>query len=203
VAWAYTGTPDGKKLAGQVLASYKHVHWLQGSEHGDIHYCAKAIAGFSEGVTPPAGCPAKATVSWVETLSNGINKSAVGTVVAPGKPTITFVANNAGTFTKAKGNSCWVKKAKDGSFVGYPPFSFSGDEFMTVGHHIGPNVLLNGSARSGLPTHETDTVNSHTHQIVAEDIQIHVMHPTFVLHLITSYHQVLKAPTVPATTPLC
>jgi hypothetical protein len=209
VAWAaLSGTSAGKQLARQMLASYKHVHWLHGSEHGDVHYCPSVAPGYSLGTSPPAGCGSKATVAWTQTLSNGKGMSAVGTVIAAGKPTITFVANRQGTFWKAasslgSGANCWSKAGQDGTFVGGPPFGFYDVEYLTVGAHIGPNVLLHGTSRNGIPVNETDTINSHTHQMVGEDIHLHTMHPTFLLHLITSYHQVFKAPTVPATTPLC
>src|SRR5580704_15864289 len=76
-ALAYTGTTAGKKLAAQMLGSYKHVHYLAGSEHGGVYYCTSGtFEGFALGAVAnlPSTCrarPVTATVSWVATLSDG------------------------------------------------------------------------------------------------------------------------------------
>jgi hypothetical protein len=202
-AWAYTGTSSGKKLAGQMLSSYKHVTYLAGSEHGSVYYCASGMPeGFYLG-PPYSGCAVKATVSWVATLSGGKGSSAVGTVVASGHPTIDWVADNRGSFYRAAGASCWVTTNRvDPVFVGSPPFAYFPNEYLTVGSHHGADVQLIGTQANG-NFKEIDTIDSHTHHIVGENIQFSIKHPAQAWNLITSYHEPSKGSKAPTTTPAC
>jgi hypothetical protein len=202
-ALAYTGTTAGKKLAGQMLGSYKHVHYLAGSEHGSVYYCTHGLLeGFYLGALNPS-CPVKATVSWVATLSGGKGASAVGTVAAHGHPTIHWVANRHGSFYRAAGSSCWVtSKTVDPTYVGYAPFGYFPDEYLTVGSHHGSNVELTGTMGHGSFS-ETDTINSHTHHIVGENIHFAIKSKTQAWNLITSYTEPSKGPKAPTTTPTC
>ena len=50
---------------------------------------------------------------------------------------------------------------------------------------------------------ETDTLNATTHQMIGESIYFGHNHPKTQNHLITSYHQVNRAPSVPHTNPVC
>jgi hypothetical protein len=208
-AWAYTGTTAGKKLAGQMLGSYKHVQYLAGSEHGGVYYCTSGtLEGFSLGsvATLPSKCGAKpvtATVSWVATLSDGKGASAVGTVVAHGHPTIGWVANRHGTFYEPAGSHCWVtSQAVDSTFVGYAPFGFFPAESMSVGGHHGSDVQLIGTMGHG-DFKEVDTIDSHTHHIVGENINFAIKERQQAWNLITSYHEPSKGPKTPTTKPAC
>jgi len=204
-ALAYTGTSAGKKLAGQMLASYKNVHYLAGSVHGSVYYCPSQIGGYFEaaGSRAPASCRNNsATVSWVNTLSKGNGASAVGTVVSKGKPTITFVASRGATFTQAKGARCWTRQSVDYTFVGYAPFGFFPNEYMTVGAKHKNTVDLMGTMPGG-HFKETDTIGTKSHQIVSEDIWFNLKSSTPAEHLLTTYHQVSQAPKVPGTSPVC
>jgi hypothetical protein len=202
-AWAYTGTTAGKKLAAQMLGSYKHVPYLAGSEHGSVYYCTRGLPeGFYVGAPNPS-CTVKGTVSWVATLSGGKGSSAVGTVVAHGHPTIDWVANRHGSFFRAVGSSCWVtSKTVDPMYVGYAPFGFFPNEYLTVGPHHGSNVELTGTMGHGSFS-ETDTINSHTHHIVGENIHFDIKSRTQAWNLITSYNEPSKGPKAPKTTPAC
>jgi hypothetical protein len=208
-AWAYTGTPAGKKLAGQMLGSYKHVRYLAGSEHGSVYYCtAGTLEGFLVGPAADlfASCrshPVAATVSWVATLSNGKGSSAVGTVVAHGHPTIDWVSGRTGSFYRTAGSGCWVtSKSIDPSYVGYAPFGYFPNESLTIGSHHGSNVQLIGTMGHGA-FEETDTINSHTHHIVGENIHFNIKSKTLAWNLITSYTEPSKGPKTPSTKPAC
>jgi hypothetical protein len=204
-AIAYTGTTKGKKLAAQLLSSYKHVHYLAGSVHGSVYYCPEEFGGYFEAPgSVPASCakhPAKA--SWVNTLKHGKGASAVGKVTAKGRPTIAFVAQKSATFIRAQGAKCWTKqKGTDYNFVGLPPFSFFPNEYMTVGHKHHGEVQLIGTM-SGGAFKEIDTLNAKTHQMIGESIYFNRNHKAKEQHLLTSYHTAHKAPKVPRTTPVC
>jgi hypothetical protein len=205
-ALGYTGTVAGKKLAGQLLRAYDHVHYLAGSVHGSVYYCPQEVGGYDELIsgTPPPSCaghPAKA--SWVNTLSRGKGVGAVGTVAAQGKPTITFVAKKSNTFIRSKGAHCWTKQYTDYSFVGYPPFAFFPKEYMTAGAKRHNRIKLIGKMSSFGGFMETDTVNATSHQMIGESIYFGHDHPKTQSHLITSYHQEHGAPSVPRTSPVC
>jgi hypothetical protein len=207
--WAYTGSPAGKKLAGQMLGSYKHVRYLAGSEHGSVYYCTdRTLEGFTVGPSAflAPSCrshPISATVSWEATLSNGKGSSAVGTVVAHGHPTINWVSNHSGSFYRVGGSGCWVtSKLTDPSYVGYAPFGFFSNEYLTVGSHHGSDVQLIGTMGHG-DFQETDTINSHTHHIVGENIHFNIKSKTQAWNLITSYSEPSKGPKTPSTKPAC
>jgi hypothetical protein len=201
-AVAYIGTSAGKKLAGQMLSSYKHVRYLAGSEHGSVYYCTSGLLeGFLVG-PKYSPCPVKATVSWVATMSNGKGSSAVGKVVAHGHPTIDWVANRRGSFYRVSGTSCWVTSNRvDATYVGSPPFGYFPKEYLAIGSHRGSNVQLNGTIDGMFK--ETDTINSHTHHIVGESIHFNIKSKTEAWNLITSYSEPSKGPAVPSTTPAC
>jgi hypothetical protein len=207
-ALAYKGTPQGKKLASQLLGSYNHVHYLAGSVHGSVYYCPSAVAGYAEeggGYLAPAACrkhPAKA--SWVNTLSHGKGVSAVGKVTSKGEPTITFVANKSGTFIKAKGSSCWTKQQSfDYNFVGSAPFAFFSSEYMTVGKKSGKTIQLIGTSSDFNGFKEIDTLNSKSHQMIGENIMFGRKNKKTEVQLLTSYHTAKGAPRVPKTSPVC
>jgi hypothetical protein len=205
-AFAYTGTSAGRRLAGQLLGSYNHVHYLSGSVHGSVYYCPSQVAGYFEeaGSTAPASClTSPATATWVGTLSSGRYTSAVGTVVAKHQPTITFVAGRSATFIKASGARCWTKQGIDYNFVGSPPFGFFVREYMVVGPKHGADVDLIGTMPSFQGFKETDTLSAKTHQMVGESIYFGLNHPNTEQHLLTSYHQVFQAPKIPSTSPVC
>jgi hypothetical protein len=208
-AWAYTGTSAGKKLAGQMLGSYKHVHYLAGSEHGSVYYCtASTLEGFVVGPTAylDPSCrshPISATVAWEATLSNGRGSSAVGTVVAHGHPTIDWVTSRSGSSFRVAGSSCWVtSRLIDPSYVGYAPFGYFANEYLTIGSHHGSNVELIGTMGHG-DFKETDTINSQTHHIVGENIHFNIKSKTQAWNLITSYTEPSKGPKTPSTKPAC
>lgn len=208
-AQAYTGTSAGKKLAGQMLGSYKHVRYLAGSEHGGVYYCTVGtlegfLAGAAADLAPTCRShPISATVSWEATLSNGKGSSAVGTVVAHGHPTIDFVSSRSGTFYRVGGSKCWVTSTSpDPTYVGYAPFGFFPNEYMTVGSHHGSIVQLIGTMGNG-NFKETDTINSHTHHIVGENIHFNIKNKTQAWNLITSYSEPSKGPKTPTTKPAC
>ena len=73
---------------------------------------------------------------------------------------------------------------------------------MTVGKRHGGNVELIGT-RPGGHFKETDTINAQSHQMVGESIFFGLRRSTPAQHLLTSYHQVSKAPTTPNTSPTC
>jgi hypothetical protein len=202
-ALAYTGTSLGKKVAGEMLASYKHVHYLAGSHNGNgVVYCAGNPEGVYVGPAndAPAACRGTpGTQSWVETLANGVGVSAVGRTTAGGKPAISFVTTKSGTFWRAAGASCWQHSpSPDSTFVGSPPFGYFPKEYMTVTGMSGGNILLSGTVTGHLK--EVDTISASTHEIVGEDI--HFLGPYgFVLH--THYHNASAAPVLPDTTPAC
>lgn len=203
IALGYTGTRQGKKLAAELLASYKHVHYLAGSVHGSVYYCPQETGGYAElaGFPAPASCashPAKA--AWVNTLSRGKGASAVGTVTAKHRPTIAFVATKTATFIRARGAHCWTKQGVDYNFVGYPPFGFFPKEFMTVGSKHHNRIQLIGKMSN---FKETDTLNATTHQMIGESIFFGTNHKATEDHLITSYHQAHSKPAVPRTSPVC
>ncbi len=205
-AIAYKGTSAGRKLAGQLLGSYKHVHYLSGSVHGSVYYCPSQIGGYYEeaGSTAPLSClRSPATATWVNTLASGRGASAVGSVAAKGKPTITFVANRNATFIKASGATCWTKQGIDYNFVGSPPFGFFSTEYMVVGTRHAGRVDLIGTMAGFQGFKETDTLNATTHQMVGESIYFGLNHPKSEQHLLTSYNQVSKAPKLPRTSPVC
>jgi hypothetical protein len=200
-AVAYTGSAPGKKLASEMLASYKHVHYLSGAQHGSVFYCASLPEGVYLGAKTSGAnaCATPAHDAWVATLARGNGVSAVGTVTAPGKPAIHWASSSKGTFTRIGSASCWHKSSPDPSYVGSPPFGFFSTEHLTVAGRSGPNVLLVGTASH---FKETDTISSKTHEIVGEDIHFAIGQPQ-AWTLITSYHNVSKAAAIPKTTPVC
>lgn len=205
-AFGYTGTRQGKRLAAELLASYKNVHYLVGSVHGSVYYCPQETGGYAEltGFPAPASCakhPAK--VAWVNTLSRGKGASAVGTVTASNEPTITFVARKTATFIKPRGAHCWTKQSVDYSFVGYPPFAFFPKEYMSVGPKRDNRIDLLGRMSGFGGFKETDTLNAQTHQMIGESIFFGTKHKSTEDHLLTSYHSTRRAPTVPDTSPVC
>ncbi len=206
-ALAYKGTPQGKKLARQLLASYNRVDFLAGSVHGSVYYCPSAVGGYAEeggGYLAPQACqkhPAKA--SWVNTLSHGKGVSAVGKVTSKGEPTITFVAQSSATYIKAKGSTCWSKQQLDYNFVGSPPFAFFTDEYMTVGKKRGDTIQLIGTSSDFNGFKEIDTLNSKSHQMIGENIMFGRNDKKTEVQLLTSYHQAKSAPKVPRTSPVC
>ena len=206
-ALAYKGTPQGKKLARELLASYNHVHYLAGSVHGSVYYCPTAIGGYAEeggGYLAPPACqkhPAKA--SWVNTLSHGKGVSAVGMVTSKGEPAITFVANKSATFIRAKGSTCWTKQSLDYNFVGSAPFAFFNDEYMTVGKKRGDTIQLIGTSSAFNGFKEIDSLNSKSHQMIGENIMFGRKDKKTEVQLLTSYHQAKSAPKVPKTAPAC
>lgn len=205
-ALAYTGTPKGKKLAAELLASYKHVHYLAGSIHGSVYYCPSVVGGYAveTGYAAPSSClKHPATASWVNTLSNGKGASAVGKVTSNGEPTITFVANPTATYIRAQGAKCWTKQAVDYQFVGYPPFAFFKNEHMTVGKKRNGRIQLIGTSSAFNGFKETDTLNAKTHQMIGESIYFGLTNKKTEDHLLTSYHTASSAPKAPRTTPAC
>ena len=205
-ALGYGGTRAGKKLAREMLSSYKHVHHLAGSVHGSVYYCPSFIGGYAEefAFQAPRSCKKHpATASWVNTLSRGKGVSAVGKVTAKGRPTITFVARKTATFIKARGASCWTKQSEDGFFVGSPPFAFFGSEYMTVGRKHNGRIELIGTSKSFNGFKEIDTLNAKTHHMIGESIYVGRNKKRTEQHLITSYHQVPRAPKLPRTAPVC
>jgi hypothetical protein len=192
--WAYTGTPAGKKLTGQVLASYKHVHAISGTLTGDVWYCPSIAGGVYVGARATT-CPTPGTQALVNTLSNGRVAAQQGTVKAHGQPTISFEISHAGSFWKAAGDSCWKHAAPFG--IGATPFGYASNESMSVTGSGGGNVVLTGVVPGVLK--EVDTVSASTHEIVAENI--HFLGANgYALH--TRYHNV-SAPKALTTTPLC
>lgn len=205
-ALGYTGTRKGKRLTAQLLASYKHVHYLAGSNWGSVYYCPSQVGGYvvAAGFQPPASCAKhRAKASWVQTLSHGKGVSAVGTVTAKHRPTITFVATNKATFIKAKGARCWTKQYTDYQFVASPPFGFYPKEYMTVGHKHGNEIDLIGRMSGAGGFMETDTLNASSHQMIGESIYWGLDHKQTEEHLLSHYHQVHQAAAVPHTHPVC
>jgi hypothetical protein len=204
-ALAYQGTPQGKKLAGELLASYNHVHYLAGSVHGSVYYCPSAVGGYVEeggGYLAPASCQKHpATASWVNTLRRDRGRSAVGQVTSKGEPSITFVAKGTTTFIRAKGATCWTQQS--GNFFEGPLFSFFSDEYMTVGKKRGKTIQLIGTSSDFNGFKEIDTLNSKSHQMIGESIYFGRKHKSTEVHLLTSYHQAKRAPMVPHTSPVC
>jgi hypothetical protein len=207
LAWAYTGTSAGKKLAGQMLSSYKHVRYLAGSEHGSVYYCTteRLPEGFWLG--PPGQvsprCRIPATVSWIATLSDGKGASAVGTVVAHGHPTIDWVAVSHASYYRIAGTKCWVTiHQSDPAYVGYPPFGYFSREYLTLGKRHGSDIQLIGTGENG-NFKEVDTINVYNHHIVGEEINFGIRTPSQRWNLTTSYSEPSNGPKMPATTPTC
>lgn len=201
-AWAYGGSAAGKRLAAQMLASYKHVHYLAGSQHGSVYYCTAFPEGVYLGQADQAlsSCKTPATDSWVATLSHGRGVSAVGTVAAGGHPNIDWTTSNKGTFWRVAGTSCWQSATPDISYVGSPPFGYFPKEYLTIAGHSGANILLVGTASH---FKETDTISSSTHEIVGEDINFGIGQPASSWILKTHYRNASTAPAMPAATPVC
>jgi hypothetical protein len=194
VSWAYTGTRAGKKLTGQVLASYKHVDAISGTLTGDVWYCPSIAGGVYVGAGTTT-CPTRGTQTLVNTLSNGRVVAQQGTVNAHAQPTISFEITQAGSFWKAANAGCWMHAASFG--LGATPFSYFPKESMSITGHHGSSTLLTGTVPGHLK--EVDTVSNKTHEIVAEDIQF-LGAGAYALH--TRYRNV-SAPAALNTTPLC
>jgi hypothetical protein len=105
---------------------------------------------------------------------------------------------------RVTGATSWTKQSVDYSFVGYPPFSFFKDEFMSVGKKTHRTVQLIGtSSKDAGGLKEADTLNAKTHQMIGESIFFGTKHKSTEDHLLSHYHQVKSAPNVPHTSPVC
>jgi hypothetical protein len=196
-AEGFTGTPAAKQLVRQMLDSYKHVRFLSVKISGDVVYCPQFHTGYIVGSPDPRhpSCTARATVTHVDELSHGLEKLRVGSVMAPGKPTLTFVgdASSSEVFDPSRG--CWKKQGS--AFDKGAPFIFPRQERLTITGRTGNDTVLKGVIPHFAV--ETDRINARTHEV--DSVRIRTLAPPS--NTTFRYRTVRHAPAVRAATPAC